>query len=399
MDIMIMPKPLKGKIKAVDSKSHVHRLLIAAALTKDPAKVVTVTTSDDIEATRSCLAELENDHPVFQCKESGSTLRFMMPISMALKERAVFRCKGRLPERPVSPLKEAMEAHGCSFSKRMDGWELDGRLGSGDYFIPGDVSSQYVTGLLFALPLLAGHSAIRLTSPLQSESYVDMTIKTLEDSGIKIETRAPAKDGSCNTAAGEFPGGSYLVPGRQKYRAPLSVRPEGDWSNSAFWYAANKMSSRNNIVCTGLSSGSLQGDKKIGKFLSLLPGNIDVSDTPDLVPPIAAAAALTSGTTLIKGASRLRLKESDRLRTVSQTLSDLGADIKELSEGLEIKGKNILTGGTVSGSGDHRIVMMAAIAASVCQTPVIISGAQAVNKSYPSFFDDFKKLGGEAIEI
>lgn len=380
---MIRPGPLRGSIPAVPSKSHTHRLLIAAALTDGDAQVLTGPVSDDIRATERCLDHLYDPDPVLDCGESGSTLRFLLPVAMAVSGQASFHCSGRLPERPVSPLKEEMEAHGCSLTETSWGWRVTGPLRNGDFRLPGDVSSQYISGLLLALPLISGDSSIEVTSPLQSASYVDLTLDVLKKSGISVTRQ----------------GNTFRIEGGQNYLAPASVRPEGDWSNSSFWFAADLMDPQSDIVCTGLDENSIQGDKKIKELLHSLPGIIDVSDTPDLVPPLAAAAAVTPGITVLANAARLRLKESDRLTTTARMLSSLGADIEELSDGLRISGRSTLRGGKVSGSGDHRIIMAAAVTASACDSPVTICGAEAVTKSYPSFFHDFSKLGGEAIEI
>ena len=343
MDIKIIPKNLKGRLNATPSKSHAHRVLIANALAEGNANIIMDSSSKDIETTRNCLARLSDPHPIFDCHESGSTLRFLLPVSMVLKNKATFVGEGRLPQRPISPLKEEMIAHGCRFSRQgaNEICTVSGSLEGGTFLIPGNVSSQYITGLLFALPLLDEGGTIELTSPLESKGYVDLTIKVLKDYGIKIN----------ETENG------YEVPGEQIYRAPEKISIEGDWSNMAFWMAADKIGSE--IEISGLDESSVQGDKAIRNILENLTDNnvIDAGPIPDLVPILAVTASVSQGTTLITNAAKLRLKESDRLRTTYDGLSALGANIIELPAGLQITGQDKLKGGECNGSGDHRIVM------------------------------------------
>lgn len=409
MNIEIIPHTLVGSVDAVASKSHGHRLLIAAALAKRPTKVSIGTTSEDIEATRSCLKQLESSAPVLDCRESGSTLRFLLPVVMALKGEALFMGSGRLPKRPISPLKEEMEAHGCSFSnlhRKKNGAQeichVKGRLKGGIFTLPGNVSSQYITGLLFALPLLKENSQIRLTSPLESKPYVDLTVDVLRM--CRIEVYVEENEGLL----------TYKVQGKQQYIPPDEMTAEGDWSNIAFWVAAGVLSKESGVICRRLNLRSIQGDREIinislrmgGKILkkhtSLLAMeaplkgiHIDVSGIPDLVPILAVMAAAAKGTTHIHNAARLRLKESDRLAAMYDCLSRLGADITEQPGGLTITGGFPLKGGTVNGYNDHRVVMAMTVASILCDGPLIIEGADAVNKSYPTFFEDFKWLGGE----
>jgi 3-phosphoshikimate 1-carboxyvinyltransferase len=273
---------------------------------------------------------------------------------------------GRLPLRPLDALRDEMTAHGCVISGSLT---CKGQLTSGEYTLPGNVSSQYVSGLLFALPLLSGDSVIRVTGVLESRPYVNMTLDALRSFGVTV-----IEEGRC-----------FKVPGNQRYRSPGKVSVEGDWSNAAFWLAAGA-----NV--TGLDLCSTQGDKAIVDMLKLIPGSIDVSDTPDLVPALAAAASVVTGKTILCKAGRLRIKESDRLKTVAASLSSLGADITETEDSLVIIGRKSLPGGETESYGDHRIVMMASTVR--CAGPVIIHGAEAVNKSYPRFFEDFTALGG-----
>jgi len=410
MDVIISQKCLSGEITAITSKSQAHRILIASALSGCHKDVLISDTSDDIEATRNCLSQLGEDIPVFNCQESGSTLRFLLPISMALKAKAVFTGTGGLPERPLSPLKEQMEAHGCVFS--VSGEEIctiEGGLTGGKYELSGNVSSQFITGLLFALPLLPESSEILLSSPLQSAGYVTMTLQVLEMFGIKIEVLFD-EDSS------EEAYSAFRIKGKQKYVSPGDLTIEGDWSNAAFWLAAGAISTDPGIsvTCRGLNFLSSQGDRKITAIIKAFGGNIvksgtnvtassgglrgieiDAAQIPDLIPVISVIAAVSSGTTKIINAERLRIKESDRLHGIYDCLTKLGADVTEYPDSLIINGKECLSGGTVSGFNDHRIVMSMAIAALRCNSPVTITGADAISKSYPLFFEDFKKLGGE----
>jgi len=395
MNILIQPGPLKGTVSAIPSKSHGHRLLITAALSSPPGKVLLEETSEDLEATRNCLSALEEPTPVLPCRESGSTLRFLLPVAMARKEYVRFLGEGRLLQRPLSPLKEEMELHGCSFHLGKGELEVNGRLQSGIYRLPGDVSSQYVTGLLFALPLLAEDSEILLTSPLESKGYVDMTLEVLGASGIHVEAATQA--GALDSNGKPLP--KFIIPGNQKYLSPAETAPEGDWSNAAFWLAANYVGFANRVSCAGLSQTSLQGDRVVAELLRDFPNVIDGSQIPDLIPILAVVAAVRPGITTINHAERLRLKESDRLETTVRLIRDLGGDAEERPDGMVIRGKPLLRGGQVDGCNDHRIVMAAAIAATNCTGPVTIMGAEAVNKSYPGFFRDYKGLGGRINEL
>lgn len=409
MNIEITPHTLVGTVDAIASKSHAHRLLISAALSQKPAKVNISTTSQDIDATRQCLRQLKSDVPMLNCGESGSTLRFLLPVAMALKKEAVFYGSGRLPNRPISPLKEEMEAHGCIFEnhhskigRSEEICHIKGKLSGGIFCLPGNISSQYITGLLFAMPLLKENSQIHITSPLESKSYVDLTLDVLENFGIEVYVEE--KEG-CPI---------YHVQGRQHYMPPDQVTAEGDWSNIAFWVAAGILSKESGIICRGINTKSIQGDREILNIAMRMGGmimtkqnsvlamqaplkgiHIDASAIPDLVPVLSVMAATADGVTRIHNAHRLRLKESDRLAAMADCLTRLGADITEEPGGLSITGVPRLKGATVSGYNDHRIVMAMAIASLVTDGPIIIEGAEAVNKSYPTFFEDFEYLGGE----
>lgn len=415
-DVHISPRSLAGTVSAISSKSGVHRILICAALADKPTEVRFSTLSKDIATTIECLKALgakierrENDWIVIprsnensgavrlNCADSGSTLRFLIPVSAALGANAAFTGEGRLPQRPLGPLLSEMEKHGCSFSQNVLPLHLTGRLEPGQYVLPGNISSQYVTGLLLALPLLNGDSSIALTTELESRPYVDMTIATMQKFSVFVETTT----------------NGFRVSGNQAYRSPGSIRAEGDWSNAAFWLCAGALGGP--ICCEGLELESLQGDRQVlpilrefGATIKAADGHveviggalrgidIDASAIPDLITALVVVAAAAEGTTTIHHAGRLRMKESDRLSSLAATLEALGARVTELPEGLSIQGGGKLQGGSVDGQGDHRIVMSAAIASVLCEHDVVISGAEAVQKSYPDFFEDFLTLGGDA---
>ena len=321
--------------------------------------------------------------PELDCGESGSTLRFLIPVALALRGGGRFTGHGRLMERPQEPYFAIFREKGISYEQSNGTLTVEGRLTPGTYTLPGDVSSQFITGLLYALPLLEGDSQIVLTTDLESRGYVDMTLDALEKFGVRAEY-----DGAR----------TFRVPGHQRYRS-RDLTVEADWSNAAFWYAAVSLGCQLDI--RGLNAFSTQGDMKIVPYYTKLQGkgpvDLDVSQCPDLVPPLAAMAALRGGeVTRIVGAGRLRIKESDRLATVTEVLNALGAEVEEHPEALTIRGRDRLPGGvTVSGHNDHRIAMMAAIAAIRCEAPVTITGAECVRKSYPGFWEDYRSLGGE----
>jgi len=440
MDIQINPKKLEGAINAIPSKSDAHRLLLCAALAEGETRLRMPgrALSQDVAATVACLRALgckiqeadaglrvtpigdatqlhngtprcvpptgamppEGGYALLPCGESGSTLRFLLPAAAALGRTATFTGAGRLPRRPVDTMLFLLREKGCTVEGEALPFSISGKLKSGRYDLAGNVSSQYVSGLLFALPLLAGDSEVRLTSPLESAGYVTMTLRALARFGIAIEA----------TNSG------YIVPGGQCYRSPGAVDVEGDWSNAACWLAAG--CSGRGLLCRGLAADSAQPDRVILDILNRMGAEVgatpegffvraerlcaaeaDVSECPDLVPVLAVLMALAEGYSRITNAARLRLKESDRLHAVSETLNALGAVVVERESALEITGVPKLRGGTVDGFWDHRIVMAAALASAFCERPVRISNAQVIEKSYPDFWEDFRKLGGEASVI
>ena len=403
MNMTITPAVLKGTVTPPPSKSQAHRLIIAAALSDGFCKLSNVDLSEDIQATLRCMRTLDADASadgtiirgadlvdgheepapeVMDCGESGSTLRFLIPVALALKGGGKFTGHGRLMERPQEPYFALFREKGIFYEQKDGVLTVEGKLTAGVYTLPGNVSSQFITGLLYALPLLEGDSRIELTTDLESRGYVDMTLDALKRFGVKAEY-----DGKR----------TFHVPGNQYYQHQ-NLAIEADWSNAAFWYGAKFLGCP--VEIGGLDQASVQGDRAIAGFYEQMGGagrlELDVSQCPDLVPPLAAMAALRAGeTTAIVNAGRLRIKESDRLATVTEVLNALGAQVEEHEDHLVIRGREKLAGGvTVSGHNDHRIAMMAAIAAIRCEKPVTIIGAECVKKSYPKFWEDYEALGG-----
>ncbi len=420
MDVTVYPCELRGSITAPPSKSAAHRAVIAAALAEGNSVIRGADLSSDINATIKACEALgcgisiepseryntlyikgglkETARARIDCAESGSTLRFMIPIACTLGGEKIFEGSGRLPYRPIDEYIRIFDKQRIKYKKPGDKnlpLIVEGKLSYGEYAIDGNVSSQYITGLLLALPLLDGSSKITVSGTLESKGYVDMTLDTLSKSGVSIKQ----KD-NC-----------FFIDGNQRY-SPRSVTVEGDYSQAAFFIAGAALAGDTTI--DGLDPCSLQPDRAIvdimrrmgaditqtGNLLTVrqskLRGiDVDVSQCPDLVPPIAAAAAMAEGTTRITGAARLRIKESDRLRSMSANLNSIGIETEELDDALIIHGGRVREG-TVDSFGDHRIPMAFAILAAG-SAALTIRGAQCVSKSYPSFFEDLKSLGGSVI--
>lgn len=404
MDIKIYPSKLIGTVKAPSSKSYSHRMIIAAALADGISEVSNVTDSNDITVTAQAMEALganvlddsgtytvrgirtPSEKADIDCGESGSTLRFIIPIAAALGCESVFSGHGKLPERPITPYVREFASKGVSFEPQSGlPIKITGKLSAGEYSLEGDVSSQFITGLMFALPLCTEDSVIKLTSPLQSKPYADMTIAALKNFGINIfETKM---DG--------LP--LYLIKGNQKYK-PCRVSVEGDYSQAAFFYTANALGSE--IEITNLDPHTSQGDKAIVDIIAscgseMKPFTVDVGDIPDLVPILAVLGCFTKGTSRIVNAARLKIKESDRLTAIADALNAIGGKVTAGGDYLEMQTVDRFTGGEIDSCNDHRIAMAAAIAAIRSDAPVIIRGAEAVRKSYPRFFEDYKALGGQ----
>lgn len=392
MDIIIYPGKLSGSISAIPSKSQAHRLLICAAFSDRPTYLVCTETNRDIAATAACLNALganiqrTNDgysvqpvdvipsSAVLECEESGSTLRFLLPIAGALGVDAVFHMSGRLPNRPLSPLWEEMEHMGCTLSRpSQDTLRCTGKLVAGDYTIRGNVSSQFISGLLFATSLLDGCSTLTVTGSLESQPYVTMTQLALSAFGKDTD--------------------GHTVTGGRPFRSPGRIVVEGDWSNGAFFLAANTMG--NSVTVSGLNHDSPQGDRAAAELLAKLKGGhctVCAADIPDLIPILSVAAAANNGADFTQ-TWRLRLKESDRVASIISMLSVMGIRAEATQDTLTVYSGQF-HGGIIDACNDHRIAMSAAIAATMADAPVIICGAECVAKSYPTFWQEYRKLGG-----
>ena len=416
MTITLAPGARSGCVTVPASKSEAHRLLICAALGGSPVELLCGGASADILATAACLRALgadirENtlerfsvkpcdviphDEARLPCGESGSTLRFLLPLVGALGARAVFEMQGRLPERPLAPLDAVLREHGMRIERRGALLHCAGRLTPGAFSLPGNVSSQYISGLLMALPRLGGDSVLTVTGPLESAGYVAMTEAALRAAGIDFEKQRQ----------------TWRIPGGQVCRLPAEMRVEGDWSGAAFFLCAGALSPEG-VTVRGLSLSSAQGDRAVLDVLcafgaeietaadavtvrrgTLRGVTIDAGPIPDLIPVLSVVAAVSAGVTRIENAGRLRLKESDRLKSTAALLRALGGRVTELESGLVIEGRDALTGGTADPWRDHRIAMAAAVAATVSTAPVTIPDSECAAKSYPRFWDDFQQLKG-----
>ncbi len=391
MEITVNPGLLSGRINAISSKSQAHRMLICAALSDKPCRIYCKDTNDDIDATVSCLVALGAsiqrtedsflvtpisavpEYALLDCGESGSTLRFLLPVVGALGVRTTFKLHGRLPQRPLSPLWEEMERMGCKLCRSTDGSVLcSGKLKAGAYSIDGSVSSQFITGLMFALSIIVGRSSLTVTGEVQSKPYIDIT-----------------KDVICRflQTDGELFSGKFPLCG------PEYLAVEGDWSNGAFYIVAAALG--NNVEIAELRTDSKQGDKEIASIVvNLQPmQTISAAQIPDLMPILSILAAAKGGA-MFTDIQRLRLKESDRVEAVVQMLRAMSVRAEATEETLTVYPGSFAPC-TVDSSNDHRIAMSAAIAATVASGPITITNAQCVEKSYPAFWQDFRKLGGK----
>lgn len=415
-EMLLTPGLRTGEITIPSSKSQAHRLLICAALGKSPVTIQIRGFSRDILATMHCLTALgaeitqEGDflhlkpishvpscQCILPCGESGSTLRFLLPIAGALGASAVFEMEGRLPQRPLEPLSGLLKAQGMTIEQEGTRLFCSGKLKAGQYTLPGNISSQYISGLLMALPLLYQQSTLTVTGQVESSAYITMTENALALGGVSFQ-----KQGFC-----------YTIPGNQRGNFPPVLCAEGDYSNAAFFLCMGAFSKKG-ITVRGLDPDSAQGDRAILHELQALGANvsvkgdsvtvsagalhgctIDAAPIPDLIPVLSVVAAASRGKTEIIHAARLRLKESDRLSSTASMLRALGANVKELPEGLLIEGVSALKGGRVDCCGDHRIAMSAAVAACISQTPITINDCECTGKSYPDFWQHYASLKGD----
>ncbi len=415
MKITFSSPSVRRCVRAISSKSEAHRALICASLSDSETKIICTDTNADIDATASCLSSLGASiirvddgfvvspisqvptHAVLDANESGSTLRFLLPLVASLGADCEFIMRGRLASRPLSPLYELLCENGVSLSEAgRSPLSLSGRLPSGEYTLAANVSSQYISGMLFALSVACGRSVLRLSGKVESAPYILMTLDTLKSFGADIEF--------------DENNGIFYINGKRRLVSPSSFEVGGDWSNAAFMVVSGVIGSRA-VTISNLDLQSRQGDRAIidvlrkmgadivfesGSFTaypSRLRGiRIDASDIPDLVPIFSVAASVAEGETVIYNAQRLRLKESDRIESVCSTLLSLGACIRATEDGMVIFGKERLEGGEVDSFNDHRIAMSAAVASLVCDGAVTVSRFEAINKSFPSFLDNFESL-------
>lgn len=415
MQVEIKPTNLSGETSAVASKSDAHRAIICSALADRKTTIYISHISKDIEATLNCIKEMGADfirkdslyeifpikesaeNPILDCGESGSTLRFLLPVLSALGKSATFVGHGRLPERPMELIVDLLKSHGNSFSSYKLPITVTGKTEPGDFAIAGDVSSQFISGLLFSLPLLLGESKIKITSALQSSAYVDMTLSVLRKFGAGIQ----------------YDRDEFLISPIGIYKSPDDYIVEGDWSNAAFFMVMGALGGE--IMIKNLDLDSFQSDKRILDILKLAgvkfetssggikvyrskikPFDYDVSQCPDLFPVTAILSCGAEGKSTLYNAGRLRIKESDRITTTKELILNLGGMAEETENSLTIYGSGKLCGGRVNSANDHRIAMSAFVASAISDKDIILENAEAMNKSYPSFIDDFRSLGGMA---
>ncbi len=397
MIVQVRKGTIDGKINAIPSKSYAHRIAICNFLAgKDLLVDCGGFLSKDIEATISCLTALKSGANKLYCGESGSTLRFLIPLCACIGGHFELFGRGRLMDRPNDELFSALNGHGVKI-EQTDKVKIDGALSGGQFFIRGDISSQYVSGLLMALPTLKEDSEIILTSPLASKPYVDITLEVLSGYGIKIE---------------KTPNG-FFVRGGQKYGGNLL--PEGDWSNCAFFLALGALFGK--VTVSGLNLNSVQADKKILDVLrdagclveakenavtvqksTLNSFVLDAEDCPDLVPIASVIGAFADGMTVISNIERLKIKESDRVESTMAMLKAFGITCATDGHALAIYGRKVKAG-RIDSFNDHRIAMASAVLACGAEGVSEIYNAQAVNKSYPNFFEHLKAIGGNVSEV
>ncbi|VYU34992.1 3-phosphoshikimate 1-carboxyvinyltransferase [Clostridium tertium] len=424
MNIEVLNTKLEGKVKIPPSKSMAHRGIICASLSSGISVIDNIDYSDDINATIDAMISLgasidkkndkltitgafhkdakRNATRIVNCNESGSTLRFLVPISLLFDGITKFIGRGNLGKRPLDTYYNIFKDQGIRYNAVENELNLmvKGRIKAGEFVLPGNISSQFITGLLFTLPLLEGDSKIIISTELESKGYIDLTLSCMKDFGIDIENRDYKE---------------FIIKGGQSYNS-RNYRVEGDYSQGAFYLSANALGSK--VELLDLREDSLQGDKEAIDILDRMGAEfefndsltikdhsklkstlIDASQCPDIIPVISLVAALSEGRTEIINAGRLRIKECDRLKAVATELNKLGAKIIEKEEGLIIYGVEELEGGIEVWSWkDHRIAMTLAIAATRCKKPIIIKDYECVAKSYPSFFEDYKMLGGKVNE-
>ena len=403
MNVTLVTPIRGGEITAPESKSHAVRLSFAYALSGKTPDLIKGE-SFDVQAGLKCAEAVRTwleggSVQEVSCRESALSFRMLLPIMGALRASTDIITEGSLRGRTAKVFTDLLREHGMEIGQPEDGlYRVSGALEPGTYRLPGNVSSQFISGLLFALPLLDGDSRIEIDGPMESKPYIRLTLDVLEKCGIETE----------ETESG------FFVRGRQQYSIPEGLVPEGDWSGAAFWlFAGACMEVGRKLTVKGLNTDTLQGDRaaldildRMGAEVVVGDGSVtvssgslkgimnDMSQTPDLVPAIVPAAIRADGITVMKGISRLSLKESDRPKAISEVLAGLGGRTERAANMLVIPRQH-LKGGTVSSFGDHRIAMMAACLRTVTERQVKVMEAEAVAKSYPGFFGDYAKLGGK----
>ena len=414
--------PLSGTIPSIPAKAHAHRALIAASLATSPSTILISHSSKDIDATMDSLrtlgATITYEQGVAHITpgsaptigqvlphESGTTLRLLLPVSASICDTVKVDAKGRLPERPLEPLLSEMKAHGVSFSQEAPPFTMTGRLQGGTFSMTGSVSSQFFSGLLLASPQL-GRTTVNCKSSLQSKDYVTLTIETMKDFGVHV-TETTTEDGHPR----------FTIEENQHFHGNEQYPIEGDWSNGAIWLVAAAMTGQS-ISITGLRPDSVQADKRILSILESAgvtcawngttvtvtgkahePIHVNLEQMPDLLPILSSLACSIEGESSFINGARLRLKESDRLEAVAQLVRDSGGTVRIEGDNLHIRGTGTLTGGTVDCVNDHRLVMAGALNALIATSPMILKDSEAISKSYPHFFTDWKQLGGETHSI
>ena len=398
MNIKIQGSAVCGKVNSIPSKSFVHRILICDFLSgKEVRDEFNGFSSKDILATANCLRAIRKGEKELNCFESGSTLRFLIPLSASIGGEFKFFGQGKLMERPNEQLFAVLNEKGVEIEKCADFIKIKGKLSAGEYKIRGDISSQYITGLMFALSNLKESSKIILTTPLSSKPYVDITQEVLSAYGVNIE----------KTEYG------FFIKGNQKFNGNLA--PEGDWSNMATFLVLGALAG--DITIKGLNLNSVQGDKEILSVLKCAGAIIEQKEKeirvkrseikgfsfnadacPDLVPVLAVLGAVAKGKTEIHGVERLKIKESDRILSTISMLKAFNINAESDGKSIIIYGGTVKPG-KVDSFNDHRIVMASAILSTLCQEESQIFNANAVEKSYPTFFKDYISVGGKAVEF
>ncbi len=415
--ILIKPGSLKGSIKAIASKTYGHRMIILSALSKKSSKLILEEYNDDLFATLDCIKNLGGDYSIdkdeliiepiekgskdisLNCRESGSTLRFIIPVATALYDKTLIDGTGTLGKRPIKPLLQALSQRGVEFSRETLPIVSKGKFHGGKIYLPGNISSQFITGILLASSILEEDTTIELTTPLESVAYVKVTLEVLKDYAIEVLEK---NDG-------------YYIKGGQKPNPPVQNKVQGDWSNAAAFLVAGAING--NLTMEGLLVSSSQGDKIILEILENFgadlkiedeisikskgkrPIEMDINECPDLLPVLGILGCSVKGVSKFTNGGRLRIKESDRLNNTMDLINSLGGKAEVLGDDLIVYGSGSLKGGVVSSYNDHRMVMAATIASTIAEEDIVIYGHKAINKSYPKFFEDFNNLGGNFIEF